>query len=408
MEGDKSRAFLNEQLESRDAKIGVLELQLSKGKAVIEESEKEKGKLILDWMQSSSELEALKADFNGYQENVEDKFLHAQTELLDRIEKYDELNKKYVMRESHLAELQEFRRKGNEEEISFFIIFPVDELIEKADGFAGVFPEHKYEIVKRLEARKHVCGMTGDGVKDAPALKKEDIGIAVAKATDAARGASDIVLTEPGLTVIVSAVLISRAIFQRMKNYTIYAVSITIRIVLGFLLLALIWKFDFSPFMVLIIAILNDGTIMTISKDRVKPSPLPDSWMHKEILATGVILGTYLALMTVVFFWNVHSSDFFSGKFGVRSIRNNHNYQHASAVYLQVSIVSQAPFMECILLKARNSSMIRATTESNLILLNRRRCALRLRELHTLKGHVESLVELKGLDIETVQQHYTV
>ncbi|KAE8731639.1 Plasma membrane ATPase [Hibiscus syriacus] len=96
---------------------------------------------------------------------------------------------------------------------------PVDELIEKADGFAGVFPEHKYEIVKRLQERKHICGLTGDGVNDAPALKKADIGIAVADATDAARSASDIVLTEPGLSVIISAVLTSRAIFQRMKNY---------------------------------------------------------------------------------------------------------------------------------------------------------------------------------------------
>uniref|UniRef100_A0A453T5M6 Cation-transporting P-type ATPase N-terminal domain-containing protein n=1 Tax=Aegilops tauschii subsp. strangulata TaxID=200361 RepID=A0A453T5M6_AEGTS len=102
---------------------------------------------------------------------------------------------------------------------------PVDELIEKADGFAGVFPEHKYEIVRRLQEMKHICGMTGDGVNDAPALKKADIGIAVADATDAARSASDIVLTEPGLSVIISAVLTSRAIFQRMKNYTIYAVS---------------------------------------------------------------------------------------------------------------------------------------------------------------------------------------
>lgn len=172
--------------------------------------------------------------------------------------------------------------------------------------------EHKYEIVKRLQDRNHICGMTGDGVNDAPALKKADIGIAVADATDAARSASDIVLTEPGLSVIVSAVLTSRAIFQRMKNYTIYAVSITIRIVLGFLLLALIWKFDFSPFMVLIIAILNDGTIMTIAKDRVKPSPLPDSWKLKEIFATGSVLGTYLAVMTVVFFWLIQSSDFFT------------------------------------------------------------------------------------------------
>jgi len=166
--------------------------------------------------------------------------------------------------------------------------------------------------VKILQDRKHICGMTGDGVNDAPALKRADIGIAVADATDAARGASDIVLTEPGLSVIVSAVLTSRAIFQRMKNYTIYAVSITIRIELGFLLIALIWQFDFSPFMVLIIAILNDGTIMTISKDRVKPSPLPDSWKLNEIFATGIVLGTYLAIMTVVFFWAAHASDFFT------------------------------------------------------------------------------------------------
>lgn len=179
-------------------------------------------------------------------------------------------------------------------------------------NFLGRDAEHKYEIVKKLQERKHICGMTGDGVNDAPALKKADIGIAVADATDAARGASDIVLTEPGLSVIVSAVLTSRAIFQRMKNYTIYAVSITIRIVLGFMLIALIWKFDFSPFMVLIIAILNDGTIMTISKDKVKPSPMPDSWKLREIFATGIVFGTYLAVMTVVFFWAAQESDFFS------------------------------------------------------------------------------------------------
>ncbi|XP_057952122.1 ATPase 11, plasma membrane-type isoform X1 [Malania oleifera] len=261
---------------------------------------------------------------------------------------------------------------------------PIDELIEKADGFAGVFPgnlfititvgicidfsqvetfiffgglclylltcygiisEHKYEIVKRLQARKHICGMTGDGVNDAPALKKADIGIAVADATDAARSASDIVLTEPGLSVIISAVLTSRAIFQRMKNYTIYAVSITIRIVLGFMLLALIWKFDFPPFMVLIIAILNDGTIMTISKDRVKPSPTPDSWKLSEIFTTGVILGSYLAMMTVIFFWAAYKTDFFPRVFGVSTLEKTAHDDFrklASAIYLQVSIISQA------------------------------------------------------------------
>lgn len=183
--------------------------------------------------------------------------------------------------------------------------------------------------------------MTGDGVNDAPALKRADIGIAVADATDAARGASDIVLTEPGLSVIISAVLTSRAIFQRMKNYTIYAVSITIRIVFGFMLIALIWKFDFSPFMVLIIAILNDGTIMTISKDKVVPSPTPDSWKLKEIFATGIVLGGYMAIVTVVFFWAAYRTDFFPRTFHVRDLRGN-EHEMMSALYLQVSIVSQA------------------------------------------------------------------
>ncbi|KAL7182688.1 hypothetical protein ACSBR1_041387 [Camellia fascicularis] len=220
---------------------------------------------------------------------------------------------------------------------------PIDELIEKADGFAGVFPEHKYEIVKILQSREHICGMTGDGVNDAPALKKADIGIAVADATDAARSASDIVLTEPGLSVIISAVLTSRAIFQRMKNYTIYAVSITIRIVLGFLLLSAFWRFNFPPFMVLVIAILNDGTIMTISKDRVKPSPLPDSWKLSEIFATGIVLGSYLALMTVLFFHTTYKTSFFVKHFHVSDLRDSkYNGKLASAVYLQVSTISQA------------------------------------------------------------------
>ncbi|KAF5732876.1 H+-ATPase family protein [Tripterygium wilfordii] len=235
-----------------------------------------------------------------------------------------------------------------------FGALPIDDLIEKADGFAGVFPEHKYEIVRRLQARNHICGMTGDGVNDAPALKKADIGIAVADSTDAARGASDIVLTEPGLSVIISAVLTSRAIFQRMKNYTIYAVSITIRIVLGFMLLTVFWKFDFPPFMVLVIAVLNDGTIMTISKDRVKPSPIPDSWKLSEIFATGVVLGSYLALMTVVFFCVAYETNFFPNHFNVRNFNKHHfnmydeetatrlKEQLASAIYLQVSTISQA------------------------------------------------------------------
>lgn len=105
--------------------------------------------------------------------------------------------------------------------------------------------EHKYEIVKKLQERKHICGMTGDGVNDAPALKKADIGIAVADATDAARGASDIVLTEPGLSVIISAVLTSRAIFQRMKNYTVDFFTSLILVNLFFRLFSISATFEF-------------------------------------------------------------------------------------------------------------------------------------------------------------------
>ncbi|WJZ82501.1 hypothetical protein VitviT2T_002256 [Vitis vinifera] len=231
---------------------------------------------------------------------------------------------------------------------------PVDELIEKADGFAGVFPEHKYEIVMQLQSRKHIVGLTGYGVNDAPALQKADIGFAVADSTDAARGASDIILIHPGLTAIISAVSTSRSIIQMMKTYLIYAVSITIHIVLGFLLLTAFWKFNFPPFMVLIIAIFNDVAIIAISKDRVKPSPVPESWKLSEIFVTGVVLGTYLALMTVVFFWVAYETSFFAKIFHVTNF-NKHQYnlsdektyvhlyaQLVSAVFLQVSIISQA------------------------------------------------------------------
>ncbi|KAG0307480.1 plasma membrane H+-ATPase [Dissophora globulifera] len=145
----------------------------------------------------------------------------------------------------------------------------VDELVLEADGFAGVYPEHKYDIVARLQNLGHFTAMTGDGVNDAPALAKANVGIAVADASDAARSAADIVLTEPGLSVIIDAILGSRQIFQRMRNYSAYTCSITIRIVLCFSVMCFAWRFDFPPFMVLILAILNDGTILTISKDRV-------------------------------------------------------------------------------------------------------------------------------------------
>ncbi|OAO97880.1 hypothetical protein AXX17_AT4G13200 [Arabidopsis thaliana] len=218
--------------------------------------------------------------------------------------------------------------------------YPIDESV---DGFSGVFPEHKYHIVNKLQER-HICGMIGDGVDDVPSLKKADVGIAVAGASEAARAASDIVLTEPGLSVIIDAVLASRATLQQMKHYTIYAVSITIRVVFGFMFIALIWKFDFSPFMVLAIALLNEETTKAITMDNVtNPSPTPDSLKLKEIFATGVVYGSYMALITVVFFWAAYRTDIFPRTFHVRDLRGN-EAEMMCALYLQVSIMSQALF----------------------------------------------------------------
>jgi H+-transporting ATPase len=223
----------------------------------------------------------------------------------------------------------------------------LDEMILDADGFAGVFPEHKYEIVKRLQGLGHLCAMTGDGANDAPALSRANVGIAVEGATDAARGAADIVLTEPGLSTIVHAIRGSRIIFQRMRNYSIYACAVTIRIVVCFAILAFAYKFNFPPFMILVIALLNDGTIMTLSVDRVLPSPTPDSWDLAEIFAYAVAYGLYLTLSTIALVIIILETTFFQDKFGV-SLENRPNVPLANdrmlhmIIYLQVAIISQA------------------------------------------------------------------
>ncbi|KAJ7755808.1 plasma membrane H+-transporting ATPase [Mycena metata] len=221
----------------------------------------------------------------------------------------------------------------------------LDQLIMDADGFAGVLPEHKYDIVKRLQGLGHLCVMTGDGANDAPALSRANVGIAVEGATDAARSAADIVLTEPGLSTIVHAIRGSRIIFQRMRNYSIYACAVTIRIVVCFAILAFAYKFDFPPFMILIIALLNDGTIMTLSVDRVLPSNTPDSWDLTEIFSYAVAYGLYLTLSTVSFVVIILQTTFFQDKFGVAlgsSPVQHNDYQLNMVVYLQVAIISQA------------------------------------------------------------------
>jgi len=164
--------------------------------------------------------------------------------------------------------------------------------IEKADGFAQVFPEDKYNIVDVLEKHGHMVGMTGDGVNDAPALKKADCGIAVSGATDAARAAASIVLLAPGLSVIIDAIKESRRIFQRMNSYAIYRIAETLR-VLFFMTLAIL-VFNFYPVtavMIVIIAVLNDGAILSIAYDNVHYKDKPEAWNMRLVLGISTVLG---------------------------------------------------------------------------------------------------------------------
>jgi H+-transporting ATPase len=164
--------------------------------------------------------------------------------------------------------------------------------LETVDGFAQVFPEHKFKIVKGLQAREHFVGMTGDGVNDAPALKQADIGIAVSGATDAARAAADLVLTAPGLSVIVRAVEEARRIFERMNSYAIYRITETIRIMI-FVVLAII-VFNFYPItaiMIILLAFLNDIPIMTIAYDRTTLDPQPVRWNFQRIITVAALMG---------------------------------------------------------------------------------------------------------------------
>jgi H+-transporting ATPase len=164
--------------------------------------------------------------------------------------------------------------------------------IEKADGYARVFPEHKYGIVRALQSRGHIVGMTGDGVNDAPAIKQADVGIAVSGATDAARSAAALVLTAPGLSVIVSAVEEARRIFERMNSYAIYRIVETIRIMF-FVVLAIVF-FNFYPItaiMIILLAFFNDIPIMAIAFDNTRVDPNPVKWDMRRVLTISTALG---------------------------------------------------------------------------------------------------------------------
>ena len=168
----------------------------------------------------------------------------------------------------------------------------VAEAIDKADGFAQVFPEHKFHIVDVLQKLGHIVGMTGDGVNDAPALKKADCGIAVSGATDAAHAAASIVLVEPGLSVIIDAIKESRKIFQRMNSYAIYRIAETLRVLLLMTLAILFFKFyPVTAVMIVMLAVLNDGAILSIAYDNVHYKNQPEAWNMHMVLGISTVLG---------------------------------------------------------------------------------------------------------------------
>ena len=166
--------------------------------------------------------------------------------------------------------------------------------IEGADGFAQVFPEHKFHIVDILQKHGHIVGMTGDGVNDAPALKKADCGVAVSGATDAARAAASIVLMTPGLSVIIDAIKESRRIFQRMNSYAMYRIAETIRVLLFMTLAILIFNFyPVTAVMIVMLALLNDGAILSIAYDNVYYKDQPEAWNMRLVLGISTVLGLF-------------------------------------------------------------------------------------------------------------------
>jgi H+-transporting ATPase len=167
--------------------------------------------------------------------------------------------------------------------------------IERADGFARVFPEHKYAIVKALQSRGHLVAMTGDGVNDAPALKQADCGTAVSGATDAARGAAALILTAPGLSVINGAIDEARRIFGRINSYLTYRIALTIDIMFVVVLSTIFLGFSpLTAIMIVVMSLLNDLPMMTIAYDNTPVNPRPVRWELPRIFGLATILGIFL------------------------------------------------------------------------------------------------------------------
>nr|AAP30857.1 P-type H+-ATPase [Trypanosoma brucei] len=222
-------------------------------------------------------------------------------------------------------------------------------------GFAQVFPEHKFLIVEALRQRGYTCAMTGDGVNDAPALKRADVGIAVQGATDAARAAADMVLTDPGLSVVVDAMFVSRQVFQRMLSFLTYRISATMQLVCFFFIACFsltphdygIENPEFQVFylpvmMFMLITLLNDGCLMTIGYDRVVPSKLPQRWNIPVVFTSAIIMSVVACASSLLLLWMAldaydekrYPNSWF-GKLNIPSLKEG---KIVTLLYLKISI----------------------------------------------------------------------
>jgi H+-transporting ATPase len=184
-------------------------------------------------------------------------------------------------------------------------------MIESVDIFAEVVPEDKYRIVDTLQKAGHIVAMTGDGVNDAPALKKADCGIAVSNATDAARAAADIILTAPGLGVINEAVKQARITFERMKSYSIFRIAETLRIILFMTFSIVVFNFyPITALMIILLALLNDIPILAIAYDHTRVDVRPVRWNLSEMLTVSTILGISGVLASFLLFFLLRENGF--------------------------------------------------------------------------------------------------
>ncbi|KAM3568012.1 hypothetical protein VYU27_009855, partial [Nannochloropsis oceanica] len=228
------------------------------------------------------------------------------------------------------------------------------EYIEATSGFAQVFPEHKFLIVEALRRGGYKTGMTGDGVNDAPALQRADVGVAVQGSTDAARAAADIVLTKPGLSTIVTAIVVARTVFGRMTSFITYRIAATLQLLVFFFIAVLTMQpakfqpagavdewpafFHMPVMMLMLITLLNDGTLISIGYDNVVPNTTPDKWNLKVLFTIAGVLGGVACLSSLAMLWvalNCHEPNGVWAGLGLAPLTYG---QITSMVYLKVSI----------------------------------------------------------------------